>query len=140
MIREIDEALIERVVHTFYARVRVDAWLGPVFEARVEDWDRHLARMCAFWSSVVLGTGRYEGQPMRLHLPLPVDGRHFDRWLGLFEATTREVCSPEEAEVFLERARRIASSLELGIASAAGAYLRKGERLRREGLAFPDEG
>lgn len=139
MTTEIDEATIERLVHTFYARVRADAWLGPVFEARVEDWDRHLQRMCAFWSSVTLGTGRYEGQPMRMHLPLPVDGRHFDRWLALFEATAREVCTPEGAAIFLERAQRIAASLELGIASASGVFLRKGERLRRGDLAVPDD-
>lgn len=135
----LDEALIARLVHTFYARVREDAWLGPVFEARVENWEVHLARMCAFWSSVTLGSGRYQGQPMRKHVPLPVDGRHFDRWLALFEATAREVCPPEAAAIFLEKARRIAQSLELGIAGASGAVLQPGERLRRDGLEVPAE-
>lgn len=138
MTTDIDEALIERLVHTFYARVRSDAWLGPIFEARITDWSAHLSRMCAFWSSVVLRTGRFTGQPMRLHLPLPVDARHFDRWLVLFEQTAREVCSPEAAEVFLERARRIAESLELGIASAAGLILHSGERLHRDELVVPE--
>src|SRR3546814_7298736 len=85
----IDEAMIERLVHAFYAGVREDALLGPVFDARIEDWDRHLGRMCAFWSSVALMTGRYSGQPMRAHMPLPVDGVHFDRWLALFEEIGR---------------------------------------------------
>ena len=70
----IDEAMIERLVRGFYARVRADAVLGPIFEARIKDWEPHLARMCAFWSSVALMTGRYHGTPMVKHLPLPVDG------------------------------------------------------------------
>lgn len=130
----IDEAMIERLVRGFYARVREDALIGPVFGARISDWEPHLRRMCAFWSSVALMTGRYHGQPMRKHLPLPVDGRHFDRWLMLFEAAARDLCPPRAADHFIERARRIAESLELGIAGAHGMLLHKGERLRRPDL------
>jgi hemoglobin len=127
----IDEAMIERLVRGFYARVREDALIGPVFAARITDWEPHLQQMFAFWSSVALMTGRYNGQPMRKHLPLPVDARHFDRWLALFETTAREVCPPKAADHFIERAQRIAESLELGIANGQGVLLRKGERFRR---------
>lgn len=130
----IDEAMIERLVRGFYARVREDALIGPVFAARIADWEPHLQRMCAFWSSVALLTGRYHGQPMQKHLPLPVDARHFDRWLRLFEATARELCPPRAADHFITRARNIAESLELGIAGAHGPMLRRGERLRRPEL------
>ena len=130
----IDEAMIERLVRGFYGRVRDDAVIGPVFAARISDWEPHLARMCAFWSSVALMTGRYHGQPMQKHLPLPVDAAHFDRWLALFEATARDLCPPKAADHFIERARRIAESLELGIAGARGALLQKGERFERPGL------
>src|SRR3546814_19839830 len=81
----IDEAMIEDLVHRFYARVREDALLGPVFEERVADWGSHLQRMCSFWSSVALMTGRSHGRPMETHLPLTVDANHFHRWLYLFE-------------------------------------------------------
>lgn len=127
----IDEAMIERLVRGFYARVRADAVLGPIFEARIKDWEPHLARMCAFWSSVALMTGRYHGTPMAKHLQLPVDGGHFDRWLALFEETAREICPGEAEAHFVERARRIAQSLELGIAGAHCVMLGKGERFRR---------
>jgi hemoglobin len=73
----IDEALIEKLVRSFYVRVRQDALLGPIFDARITEWEPHLQRMCAFWSSVALMSARYHGQPMRVHLPLPVDGRYF---------------------------------------------------------------
>lgn len=139
MTMGIDPPLIERLVHTFYARVREDVLIGPIFEERVMSWNTHLARMCAFWQSVTLASGLYQGQPMRKHLPLPVDGRHFDRWLELFEATAHDVCPPDAAEVFIAKARRIAESLELGIASSAGVLLRKGERLHREALWVPPD-
>lgn len=70
--------------------------------------------------SVALMMGRYHGQPMRMHMGLPVSRAHFDRWLELFETTAAEVCPPAAAEHFIERARRIADSLELGIATAQG--------------------
>src|SRR5579862_2362512 len=83
----IDEKMIERLVRAFYASIREDALLGPVFASRIEDWEPHLQKMCAFWSSVALMTGAYHGQPMQKHLPLPIDASHFDRWLELFAAT-----------------------------------------------------
>lgn len=73
-------------------------------------------------------SGRYHGQPKRVHLPPPIDGRYFDRWLALFEATAREVCPPKAAEVFIDRAHRIAQSLEFDIAAARGIRLGKGDR------------
>ena len=69
----ITEDMIERLVRGFYAKVRQDAVLGPIFEVRIHDWEPHLQRMCAFWSSVALMSGRYHGSPMTKHLPLPVD-------------------------------------------------------------------
>jgi hemoglobin len=127
----IDEAMIELLVDRFYARIRADALLGPIFAARIADWAPHLAQMRAFWSSVVLMSGSYHGQPMQKHMPLPVDGQHFDRWLALFETTARETCPPAAADHFIERARRIAQSLELAVASAHGVRLRLGERYAR---------
>lgn len=126
----IDAAMIERLIHSFYADVRADPMLAPIFAAIIEDWTPHLAQMCAFWSSVVLMTGAYHGRPMEKHLPLPIEGAHFDRWLALFEAAARRECPPAAAELFIERAHRIGESLELGLAAQRGQLLMKGERLR----------
>ena len=125
----IDEPMIERLVRTFYGAVRTDPLIGPVFAERIADWEPHIQRLCEFWSSVALMSGRYHGQPMVKHMPLPVDGRHFDRWLELFERTAREVCPPAAAEHFIERAQRIAQSLEMGIAAGRGVLLGRGQRL-----------
>lgn len=124
----ITEEIIDTLVRRFYRNVRADAVLGPIFEARINDWELHLARMTAFWSSVALMSGRYHGRPMDAHLPLPIDARHFDIWLGIFEKTAHEVCQPEAAAHFIERARRIAESLEIGIAMRHGVLPGRNER------------
>jgi hemoglobin len=128
----IDEAMIERLVRAFYARIQQDDLVGPIFNERIKDWEPHLQRMCEFWSSVALSSGTYHGMPMRMHLPLPVDARHFDRWLALFEQTARELFDTRIAHYFLERALRIARSLELGIAATEGVILGRGERFYRD--------
>src|SRR5690242_10006707 len=98
----IDEDMIRTLVHGFYARVRQDGEIGPVFNRVIgDDWDTHLAKMCDFWSSVMLMTGRYKGNPMIAHMRLKmVRPEHFERWLTLFRQTARDVCVPEIAELF----------------------------------------
>jgi hemoglobin len=130
----IDQAMIDRLVATFYGRIRSHAVLGPIFNARIDDWDEHMSRLCAFWSSVVHGSGAYSGSPMQKHLPLPIDGRHFDLWLALFAQTARETCPATAADLFIDRAHRIAESLETAIAGGQGTILFKGERLQRAEL------
>ncbi|WP_312687006.1 group III truncated hemoglobin [Brevundimonas nasdae] len=125
----IDEAMIDALVEGFY--VREDGLIGPIFAARIADWAPHLAQMKLFWSSVALSTGVYQGRPMTKHLPLPIDARHFDRWLEIFVVTANELCPPVAAKHFIERARRIAESLELGVANANKVLLAKGERYVR---------
>jgi hemoglobin len=130
----IDEDMIERLIRAFYKRVQQDPVIGPVFAESIADWEPHLQQMFAFWSSVALMSGRYHGQPMQKHFPLPIDARHFDRWLALFEETARELTPPAAADHFVEAARRIGESLELGVATAAGKMLAPGERLHRPEL------
>jgi hemoglobin len=129
---DVDEALIAKLLHAFYARVRVDPLIGPIFNSRITEWEPHMARICAFWSAVMLRSGRYRGQPMSLHVPLPIDSAHFDRWLALFERTAYEVCSAEVAREFVQRARTIGRSLEMGVAASQGAMLLGGERYVRK--------
>jgi hemoglobin len=121
----IDEPMIARVVHGFYDRVRADPVLAPVFAARIgeADWPAHLGRMVRFWSAVILMDGGYHGRPMQAHATLPVDAAHFDRWLALFRDTAAALAPARAAAEFVERAERIAGSLEAGIALAQGRDL-----------------
>lgn len=116
----LNEENIALLVQTFYGRAREDDLLGPIFNSAVTDWDHHIAQISDFWSSMMLKTGRYNGRPMRPHLRLPLRAEHFDRWLQLFEATAREIFPTEIADGFIIRARRIADSFEMGVASVRG--------------------
>lgn len=131
----IDEAMIAALVSAFYARIRRHPVLGPIFNEKIQDWDHHIEKLTEFWSSVVLMSGRYHGQPMRAHLSLRIDAQHFDHWLALFRQTAREICPPAAAALFIERAERIAESLEMGVATLHGRMLAKGERFHRGDLA-----
>jgi hemoglobin len=113
----IDEAMVQQLVHAFYNHIRADSELGPIFSRIIGDrWDHHLAKMCDFWSSVMLMTGRYKGAPMIAHMRLKmVRPEHFDRWLTLFRQTAHEICPPEIAELFIARAENIARSFQLGM-------------------------
>lgn len=109
-----EEDLVE-VVGRFYARVRRDALLGPVFDHGVHDWNRHLHRLVAFWSSVINGTGRYRGDPMAVHAAVhaaqAITPQMFDRWLGLWRETTMAVLDPPGAALMQERAERMADAI-----------------------------
>jgi hemoglobin len=122
LTQELSEALVEQLVQVFYARIREDAALGPIFESRLTGrWDTHLAAMTDFWSSVVLKSGRYRGQPHVAHQPLGLEPEHFARWLALFEATVADLCAGEAAATFVEKAHRIADSLQVGLNIGAKA-------------------
>lgn len=130
---QVDRAFIGKLVRRFYARVRADERLGPIF-ARVigDDWEPHLEKMTEFWCSVILKTRSYDGRPVPVHLKLKeVREEDFAIWLSLFRQTARECCTPDVAEVFIERAERIAKSLQLAMffrLPAAGVSGRQGSR------------
>ena len=110
---DLDEAKLQQLVRAFYASAREDELIGPLFD-RVHDWEAHIARITTFWSSVALMSGSYHGQPMAAHIPLDLDKAHFARWITLFEATAQGVCTEQDAAYLIEKAKRIAQSLELG--------------------------
>ncbi|GGK20762.1 group III truncated hemoglobin [Salinarimonas ramus] len=112
----IAEADVERLVHAFYARVRADPVLGPIFAPRLAGrWEPHLAKMVDFWSAIACGTARYDGKPQVAHAGMALDEAAFARWLALFEETAREVCTPGAAAFLVDRAERIAGSLMIGL-------------------------
>ena len=111
------EADLRRLVDLFYARVRRDALLGPLFNAAVADWPEHQDKLGAFWSSVMLTTGRYKGSPMAAHLRHRdrIEPAMFERWLALWRTAAREVFAKEDADAVIAKAERIAESLALSL-------------------------
>lgn len=109
------EEEVVSLVHAFYARVRMDAELGPIFNTHVSDWDHHLAKLVDFWSAILRRTARFSGAPMPKHAAIQgLSMALFERWLGLFEATLAEQPNRAMADEAGKAARRIAQSLWMG--------------------------
>jgi hemoglobin len=115
VLPSISEPEIATLVDAFYAKVRLDPDIGPIFNAIIDDWPYHLALLKDFWSTVLLTTGRYKGDPMMKHLQLPLDPQHFERWLALFAETAREVLPPGHAATVIAKSQRIAQNFQAGI-------------------------
>lgn len=113
----LDRAFIGGLVREFYRRVRADDRLGPIFAGVIGDeWEPHLEKMTDFWCSVILKDRSYSGRPVPAHLKLKqVREEDFDIWLGIFRQSARDLCEPALAEIFIERAERIAQSLKLAM-------------------------
>ena len=114
----IDEDGLRALVETFYAKVREDRRIGPVFNRAISDWPEHLDKLHAFWSSVMLGSGRYKGRPMPAHIRHAdtIDAAAFEHWLGLWAETAQALFEPDAAAALQDKAGRIAESLAMGIA------------------------
>jgi hemoglobin len=108
---------IARLVDAFYAKVRIDPALGAVFARAIPgDWGPHLATMRKFWSSVMLTSGRYKGNPVAVHQRVAgIEYDLFARWLALFDETCHELFDASLAEAFGVKAARIADSLRLAL-------------------------
>jgi hemoglobin len=111
------EAELARLVGTFYGRIRRDEVLGPIFERAIDDWPEHLEKLTDFWSSVMLTTGRYKGNPVAAHAKhlASIEPEMFDRWLRIWGETASEILAPEAAVAIKAKADRIAESLKLAM-------------------------
>ena len=118
----ITEPAIAALVGRFYGKARCDPLIGPVFDAAVDNWDEHLRKLCDFWSSVMLTTGRYKGNPMAAHLKHPIEPVFFERWLTLWRETAAKLFAPELAAAFRTKAERIAESLKLALFFRPGSF------------------
>ena len=117
----VDPEGLTRLVHTFYARVRQDELLGPIFNREVADWPAHLDKLVGFWSSTMLKTDTYGGRPLPPHLKLPeISDAHFARWLELFRQTAQDTMPELGAPAITAMAERIATSFRMAIAFHRG--------------------
>ena len=116
-IQQISEEALGQLVQRFYARVRQDPLIGPVFNDAISDWPEHLQKLQAFWSSVMLTSGRYKGRPLPAHVKHAerIDAAAFRRWIALWRQTTDEMFAPSVAATLQEKAVRIGESLSLGM-------------------------
>jgi hemoglobin len=107
---------VQLMVDSFYAKVRQDELIGPIFNdvAKV-DWSHHLPKLYDFWSDLLLGTDLYHGRPFPPHVPLNLEIQHFERWLRLFTATVDEHFTGLKALEAKQRAIRIGQNFAINL-------------------------
>lgn len=105
---------IELLVDSFYTDVRKDALIGPVFNGVIQNrWPQHLETMYRFWETVLLNNSTYRGNPFMPHSELPIEKKHFDRWLTLFHATLDDYFSGTVAEEAKWRSNKMAEMFQM---------------------------
>ncbi|MBX3239400.1 MAG: group III truncated hemoglobin [Chitinophagaceae bacterium] len=108
---------IEKIVHLFYEKVKVDDLIGFFFSDVVQvNWEQHLPIMCAFWENVLFYTGDYEGDPLTTHRGLynkfKTTPEHFQRWLFLFFQSVDELYEGSNAQKMKDHATGISGVMQ----------------------------
>lgn len=107
---------IEALVNQFYAKVRVDDLIGPIFnEIAKVNWDTHTKKIHNFWETLLFDADNYEGRPFPPHIPLGLKPEHFRRWLELFFATTDESYEGQKADEIKMRALNIGRNFQINL-------------------------
>jgi len=109
------EEQIAEVVRLFYSLVHDDPVIGPLFSEQIHDWDHHLQVMRDFWSTALLGSGRYGNNAFAAHMRLPLTEVHFSHWLALWEQAACQALPPALAERAVKRARHMTQSFRTGL-------------------------
>lgn len=116
---ELNEALVAHVLDVFYAKVRRDPELAPVFEKIIGDrWPEHMARIESFWRMALRLSRGYHGPDfMPAHLRHDaIRASQLERWLALFEETVEETVPVDLRAQFLRIARVMAENLQISLA------------------------
>ncbi|QAR30047.1 group III truncated hemoglobin [Ornithobacterium rhinotracheale] len=101
--------LVRLMVDKFYTKVRKDELLAPIFEERIDDhWKEHLEKMYKFWQTILHDEHTYYGSPFPPHANMPVEQKHFDRWLELFNQNLNELFEGPLKEEASWRAQKMA--------------------------------
>ncbi|MAY82628.1 MAG: sec-independent protein translocase TatC [Flavobacteriales bacterium] len=111
---------LELLIDRFYKKALKDEVIQHFFTKEVElNWDSHIPLIVDFWESSLLGTGIYRGNPMSAHIALdqnsPMEQKHFDRWLNLWEESVKEHFAGEKADLAVSRAKQIAQLMQFKI-------------------------
>ena len=123
-MNKIDSKLTEQhiveLVRRFYERALADDSLRPIFEAAISDWEAHHRVVEDFWSYALLKTDRYNNSPYVMHVSLPLQPEHFDRWLAYFRETALEELTDAAAAEAIARAEHMAESFKAGMFTNLG--------------------
>lgn len=119
-----DKKDIETFVNRFYSKVRENELLEPIFGSIISDnaWPQHLERMYDFWNAILFSETGFNGNPMQIHLQLPIEEKHFLKWLSLFGQTIDELFEGPKVDEAKRRADSIAKIMNFKISSIQTRY------------------
>lgn len=122
----ITAAEIDAVVVDFYARVREDETLAPVFFQSIPPitsvWVDHEDKIASFWKNAILFERNYAGNPQQTHREKEaVEPEHFAVWLALFDVVLKERLTADQAASWSALAHRIGEGLRMGVVQARAA-------------------
>lgn len=114
---------IAELVHSFYANVRSDEMLGPIFNKHIAEnqWAAHLSKLTDFWEMKLLGGSQFRGSPSQKHIDVDkasghtISQEHFAHWLQLWLETIDESFSGPIAEKAKAQARKMATGQFISI-------------------------
>lgn len=110
---------VKLLVDAFYGKVREDDLLAAIFNDRIENrWPQHLAKMYTFWQTVLLSEQTYFSSPFPPHATMPIEKKHFDRWLKLFNETIDDLFAGQVADEARWRANKMAEMFQIKIKMA----------------------
>lgn len=117
---------VSLLVRTFYAKVRKDELLGPIFNGIIHDWEEHLELLTDFWETQLLYKRKYYGNPMMAHVKVDrevdhtVTEMHFGVWINLWLNTLDDLfdANDEVAAIAKNRARHMGTFLYVNLFNA----------------------
>lgn len=94
--------------------------MAQIFDqASDKDTLEHLDAMTDFWDSALFQAGLYKENTLDLHLEVHskyrLQAKHFNHWLNVFRATTRQLYEGPVAELAITKAITMASVIKMKI-------------------------
>jgi len=112
---------VSKLIHTFYADVREDELLGPIFNSMIKDWDKHLDLLTDFWETNLFFVKKYAGNPLAAHVRADkfhnhtINEFHFGIWLNLWFKNIDSLFEGENAQLAKNRARNMSTFMNMEI-------------------------
>ncbi|WP_046744400.1 group III truncated hemoglobin [Kordia zhangzhouensis] len=115
---------VHLLVTTFYAKIRKDKVLGPIFNNKITHWDAHLEHLTDFWESSLFFVNTYRGNPLEKHVEVDnsmqnsINEHHFGIWLNYWIQTLDELFEGEKVNIAKNRARKMGTFIYLKLFEA----------------------
>lgn len=114
---------INFLVISFYAKIREDEVLGPIFNQHIatEKWPEHLEKLTDFWETNLFGIPKFKGSPTQKHMQVDknlnhtIEPFHFGRWMQFWFETIDQHFEGEMADKAKNAARKMATGQFLAI-------------------------